>query len=148
VSVRLAPHSKGGKMQVSKDLDTLLKQPTPQDVIGAIFAYSGLDTFLSDRKQLHRFIREEKKGKGAELLEPFVFSEGVDLYPFSRLLESVLMQLQLGGWLSAKNPEYDRFGLTDDIRNDIQEKISQRFSPEKLSVLQKIGQEFRDFIQK
>lgn len=135
-------------MSSTTDLDTLLKRFTPQDVIGAIFAYSGLETFPSDREQLHQFIRQEKTGEGAELLEPFVFSEGVDLYPFSRLLESVLMQLQLGGWLSAKNPEYDRFGLTDDIRNDIQEKISQRFSPEKLSVLQKIGQEFRDFIQK
>ncbi len=135
-------------MQETVDLDALLKRFTPQDVIGAIFAYSGLETFPSDRKQLHRFILQEKTGEGAELLEPFVFSEGVDLYPFSRLLESVLMQLQLGGWLSAKNPEYDRFGLTDDIRNDIQEKISQRFSPEQLSTLQKIGQEFQDFIQK
>lgn len=135
-------------MQVTKDLDTLLKQPTPQDVIGAIFAYSGLDTFQSDRKQLHRFIREEKKGKGAELLEPFIFSEGVDLYPFSRPLESVLMQLQLGGWLSAKNPEYDRFGMTEEIRDDIRKKVSERFSPEHLDILKKIGQDFREFIGK
>jgi len=135
-------------MQEAVNLDTLLKRPTPQDVIGAIFAYSGLETFPSERKQLHKFIREEKRGEGAELLEPFVFSEGVDLYPFSRPLESVLMQLQLGGWLSAKNPEYDRFGVTKRIREDIKKKVGKRFSPEQLSVLQKIGQEFRDFIRK
>ena len=135
-------------MSSTIDLSTLLKRPTPQDVIGAIFAYSGLDAFPSDREKLHKFIRLEKAGDGAELLEPFVFSEGVDLYPFSRLLESVLMQLQLGGWLSAKNPEYDRFGLTEDIRKDIKEKARERFSPEQLAVLEKIGKEFRDTVQK
>lgn len=135
-------------MQETKDLDTLLKRFTPQDVIGAIFAYSNLDTFPSERKQLHKFIQEEKRGEGAELLEPFLFSEGVDLYPFSRPLESVLMQLQLGGWLSAKNPEYDRFGMTEEIRDDIREKVSGRFSREQLTTLEKIGQDFRQFIGK
>ena len=135
-------------MSSTTDLDTLLKRPTPQDVIGAIFAYSELETFPSDRKALHQFMRLEKAGDGVELLEPFVFSEGVDLYPFSRLFESVLMQLQLGGWLSAKNPEYDRFGLTEDKRKDIKETVNERFSPKQLSVLEKIGKEFRDFVLK
>ena len=131
-------------MQETIDLDTLLKRPTPQDVIGAIFAYSGRDTFPSDRKRLHKFIQEKKSGEGAELLEPFVFSEGVDLYPFSRLLESVLMQLQLGGWLSAKNPEYERFGMTLKIRKDIKEKVKGRFSSEQRGILEKIGQDFSE----
>jgi len=135
-------------MQETRDLDNLLKRFTPQDVVGAIFAYSDLDTFPSERKQLHKFIQEKKRGEGAELLEPFVFSEGVDLYPFSRPLESVLMQLQLGGWLSAKNPEYDRFGMTEQIRDDIRKKVSERFSPEHLDILKKIGQDFREFIKK
>lgn len=135
-------------MQVTKDLDTLLKRFTPQDVIGAIFAYSGLDTFPSDRKLLHRFIQGEKKGEGAELLEPFVFSEGVDLYPFSRLLESVLMQLQLGGWLSAKNPEYEKFGMTEKIREDIKKKVRERFSPEQLAALEKVGHDFGELVNR
>jgi len=135
-------------MQVTKDLDGLLKKFTSQDVIGAILASSSLGTFPSDRKLLHKFIREQKKGEGAELLESFVFSEGVDLYPFSRLLESVLMQLQLGGWLSAKNPEYDRFGMTEEIRDDIKEKVKERFSSHQLATLQKIGQDLRDFIER
>lgn len=134
-------------MEKTMDLDTLLKKPTPQDVIAAIFAYSELDTFPSNREQLHKFIREKKGGEGAELVEPFVFSEGVDLFPFSRLLESVLMQLQLGGWLSAKNPEYDRFGMTDEIRNDIKKKVDERFPPEQLATLKKIGEDFRGFIE-
>ena len=100
-------------MQDTIDLDALLKKPTPQDVIGTIFAYSGLTTFRSNRERLHRFIREKKIKGAVELLDPFVFSEGVDLFPFSRLFENVLMQLQLGGWLSAKNPEYEKFGMTD-----------------------------------
>ena len=135
-------------MKETIDLDTLLKIPTPQDVIGAIFAYSELGAFPSDRKKLHGFMRLKKAGDGAELLEPFVFSEGVDLYPFSRLLESVLMQLQLGGWLSALNPAYDHFGLTRKIRGDIKKKVSERFSSEELSVLERIGKEFRDFVHK
>jgi len=133
-------------MTSTTDIDTLLKRPTPQDVVGAIFAYSGLETFPSDREKLHRFMRETKQGEGAELLEPFVFSEGVDIYPFSRLLESVLMQLQLGGWLSAKNPEYNRFGLTKPVRDDIKQKVSGRFSLEQLSILEGIGKRFRDFV--
>ena len=135
-------------MQETRDLDTLLKQFTPQDVIGAIFAYSDLDTFPSERKQLHKFIQEKKRGEGAEFLESFVFSKGVDLYPFSRLLESVLMQLQLGGWLSAKNPEYERFGTTGKIRKDIKEKVRERFSSEQLAILEKIGQDFRECMKK
>jgi len=131
-----------------KDLDNWLKQFTPQDVIAVILASSNLAIFPSERKQLHEFIRQEKKGKGAELLQPFVFSEGVDLYPFSRLLESVLMQLQLGGWLSAKNPEYDRFGMTDEIRADILEKARERFSQEQLEILKNTGEDFRALIDK
>jgi hypothetical protein len=131
------------------DFDALLKQFTPQDVIGAIFAYSELETFSSDRKRIHKFIQEKKVGEGQELLEQFIFSEGVDLYPFSRLLESVLMQLQLGGWLSAKNPEYERFGLTDEIKEDIKEKVKERFSSQQLAVLRKIGQDFgQEFTEK
>jgi len=135
-------------MQQTKDLDKLLNRFTPQDVIGAIFAYSGIDTFSSDRKLLHKFIREQKKGGGAELLESFVFSEGVDLYPFSRLLESVLMGLQLGGWLSAKNPEFNRFELPGENRMDIKAKVDKRFSEEQIATLKKIGQDFRKFIEK
>ena len=135
-------------MQGIEDLDSLLKRFTPQDVIAVILASSNLDIFPSERKLLHEFIRQEKKGKGAELLQPFVFSEGVDLYPFSRLLESVLMQLQLGGWLSAKNPEYDRFGVTDEIRADILEKARERFSQEQLEILKNIGESFRALIDK
>jgi len=135
-------------MQETKELDKLLKRFTPQDVIGAILAYSELPTFPSDRERLHKFIREQKKGGGAELLGAFVFSEGVDLYPFSRLLESVLMGLQLGGWLSAKNPEFDRFELPGPNRTDIKKKVGERFSGEQLTILKKIGQDFREFMEK
>lgn len=135
-------------MQETIDLDNLLKRFTPQDVIGAILAYSELPTFPSDRERLHKFIREQKKGGGAELLDAFVFSEGVDLYPFSRLLESVLMGLQLGGWLSAKNPEFDRFELPEKSRADIEKKVGERFSPDQLDILKKIGRDFQEFIGK
>ena len=135
-------------MQETIDLDKLLKRFSPQDVIGAIFAFSDLDTFTSDRRLLHKFIREHKEGKGAELLDAFVFSEGVDLYPFSRRLESVLMGLQLGGWLSAKNPEFNRFDLPEEIRMDIKTKIKNRFSKEQVDTLKEIGQDFREFIGK
>jgi dUTP pyrophosphatase len=133
-------------MQETVDLDILLEHPTPQDVIGAIFAYSELETFPSDRKALHEFIHLEKAGDGAELLEPFVFSEG-DLYPFSRLFESALMQLQLGRWIFTKGPRYDRFILTEANRTDLKERVNKRFSPKQLSVLEKIGKEFRDYVR-
>ena len=133
-------------MSSTTDLDTLLNQFTPQDVIGAIIAYSGVDAFPSDRQKLHNFVRLEKSGDGAELLKQFVFSKDVDTYPFSMLLESVLMQLQLGRWLSAMNPEYNHFGLTDQIREDIKTKVKERFSPEELIILEKIGKRFKIFV--
>lgn len=128
---------------MESSLDALLKQPTPQDVIGAVFAYSELDVFSSDRKQLHSFMRLKRNAEGAKLLEPFIFSEGVDLFPFSRLLESVLLQLQLGGWLSAKNPEFDRFGMTPETRETIKKKALERFSPDDVALLKKLGDDFR-----
>jgi len=131
-------------MKGSSDLNVLLKLPTPQDIVATILAYSDLDTFPSDRKELHRFMKNEREGEGKQLLSAFVFSQGVDLFPFSRLLESVLMQLQLGGWLSAKNPEYERLGITGKKRSEIKDKAVERFSREELSILQKIGRRFRE----
>lgn len=132
-------------MTVVVDLDTLLKKFTPQDVIAAIFAYADLPKFSSDREFIHDFIHK-KKTESDDLLEVFVFSRGVDLFPFSRLLESVLMQLQMGGLLSAINPDYEQFGMNDDVRAEVKEKMKARFSKQQLNVLQRLGKEFKTFI--
>ena len=131
-------------MEIPLNLDILLKRPTPQDVIATILAYSDLDIFPSNRKKLHSFIKQEKEGEGKQILKEFIFSQGVDLFPFSRLLESVVMQLQLGGCLSAKNPEYVNLGITAEKREEIKQKAQERFSAEELIILQNIGRHFHE----
>lgn len=121
------------------DLEVLIKKPTPQDVIAAIFTYSGLKTFTNDRQKIQAFIRENKEGEFTELLKPFVFSEGVDIYPYSRLLESVLAGLVLGGVIFTLSPKNDSFNMEDEMRQKAIAQTEERFSPEDVAILKRLG---------
>ena len=104
-------------MRRETDLGVLIKRSTPQDIIAAIFAYSDLKTFTNDQRRIQTFVHENKIGEFAELLKPFVFSEGVDVYPYSRLLESVLTGLRLGGIIFTWSPKEDSYNMEEGIRN-------------------------------
>lgn len=125
-----------------------LNQPSPQDVVGAIIAYSGVATFPSDRRRIHDFIRAMKQDpENRPVLVGFVFSEGADLYPFSRTLENTLVHLQLGGILFAKNPEFEMLGMTPEARDKMKESAANRFDDAAQSALERIGQQFAETFQ-
>lgn len=129
-------------MERRTDLQALIKKPTPQDVIVAIFAYSRLDTFTNDMKKIQTFIRENKTGKAAQLLEPFVFSEGVDIYPYSRLLASVLTGLRLGKIIFTWSPKDDSYNIEDETREKVIRQTKERFPSRDLAILRSLGRKW------
>lgn len=130
--------------EAATQLDEIINQPSPQDILGAIIAYSGLEIFPSERQHLHAFIRnmKEEMPDAAAILSRFVFSKGADLYPFSRTLENSLVHLQLGGIIYAKNPEFDRLGMTGEAQVKMKENASKRFDNQSRQLLEKIGKAF------
>lgn len=132
-------------MKKENDLGALLGKPAPQDVIAAVFAHSGLKSFTNDRYKIQRFFRENKTGGAAELLKSFVFSEGVDIYPYSRLLESVLAGLSLGGVIFTWSPKNDSFNMEDEMKEKVITQTEERFSSEEISILKRLGEKWREF---
>ena len=125
-----------------------INQPSPQDILGAIIAYSEVETFPSDRRKIHDFIRGMKEDpQNQPVLAGFVFSEGADLYPFSRTLENTLVHLQLGGILFAKNPEFEMLGMTDEGRGKMKKGAEIRFDHDAQTILQRIGRRFAETFQ-
>lgn len=126
-----------------RDLGMLINKPAVDDVVAAIIAYSQLEIFSSNRKEFHGLFRSLKADSDFnEVLEDVVFSEGADLFPFSRTLENTLVRLQLGGLIYAKNPEYDKYGMTPEARAKTLEKAEKRFSKQQLNSLKKAGRLF------
>lgn len=135
------------RVLLETNLDALLKKPTPQDIIAAIFAYSGLKRFTNDRRQIQGFIFSMKFNikEASNLLEPFVFSDGVDVYPYSRLLESVLAGLFLGGVIFTWSPKEDGYNMEEGIRKKVIKDTKERFFPEQIPILKKLGEKWREF---
>jgi len=132
-------------MRKNNDLEALLKKPTPQDIIAAIFAYSGLKSFTNDRYEIQKFFSENKTGEAVELLESFVFSECVDIYPYSRLLESVLAGLSLGGVIFTWSPKDDSFNMEDEMKEKVIIQAKERFSSGEITILKRLGEKWREF---
>ena len=127
------------------DIAEVLNRPAVDDVIATVFAYSELEIFPSDRQRLHNFFRELKDNAVlGDLLGQVIFSRGADLFPFSRTLESCLVRMQLGGLIYARNPEYDKYGMTNEARKRALQKAKQRFSPEELDKLRAAGDRMRE----
>ncbi len=132
-------------MKKENDLGALLGKPAPQDIIAAVFTYSGLKSFTNDRHKIQTFIRENQEGEAAELLKPFVFSEGIDIYPYSRLLESVLAGLSLGGVIFTLSPKDDSFNTEDKMKEKVITQTEERFSSEEISILKRLGEKWQEF---
>jgi len=125
------------------DQEMLINKPAIDDVIAGIIAHSKLDIFSSNRKDLHTFFRNLKADpEFDELLMDVVFSKGADLFQFSRTLENTLVRLQLGGLIYAKNPEYNKYGMTPEARAKTLEKAKKRFSVPQMKTLEKAGRSF------
>jgi hypothetical protein len=126
----------------SKVLDELLTRVTADDVIGAIFAYSGESRFTTERQALQEFFyRLSKDDQFASLFDEFDFTEDRDLYPFSRVLEATLGRLQMGKVIYARNPDYDSYGMDDASRERMRDLAQEIFSKEQQELLMAAGQE-------
>jgi len=74
----------------------------PDDIILAVFSLSGRELLPADEEKIHRAVCELKK-KYPQLLEIFSFSRN-DVYPFSKLLERVLLRLEIARLVTIENP--------------------------------------------
>jgi len=112
----------------------------PDDVVGAVLGYSGLSQFSSSKKFLHtNFYKFYRQGmtQCPELFDQFVFSSG-ESYPFSRLLERVLIRLQVAGVIVADNPKYRAYRMEKEERRHMIAN-SERRLPKYIPVLKRFG---------
>src|SRR5690348_14705414 len=94
-----------------------LDRPTADDIVASIFAFMDVELFSNDRYLIQSFFhRLRQDPKFSELLSPFDFTRGRDVYPFSRALEAALGRLQLGHRIYAKNPDYAFYGMHENER--------------------------------
>lgn len=116
---------------------------SPMDVISSIIAYSQVDAFPSDREHLHNFFKTMKQcGEFSPLLENFTFSQ-VDIYPFSRELESLFTLLQLSRLIIIDNPRFSQYRVNLKLRDKILVTITTKFDVEQRELLEKLGKEFK-----
>ena len=119
---------------------------SPDDVIGAIIAYSELQEFTSEKRKLHKIMKslvENYKEKDPSLLlDEFIFSQE-DIYPFSKLLEGVLIRLQIPDIITADNPTYERYRMDDSSRTFMKKNAENLFNAFQLSIIKKMATEFK-----
>ena len=72
--------------------------PSPGQIISYLIAASGRDEIPRDQKDLQEIFHDlqQSSEESAELLAPFVFSETVDIFPFSRRLADCLTAALVG----------------------------------------------------
>jgi hypothetical protein len=123
-----------------------LKQPSPDDVVGAVFAFTDNALFSNDRYMLQSFfhsLREQDDFR--DLLANFEFTSGRDIFPFSRTLEAALGRLQMGHRIYASNPDYSSYGMLPDQRAKMKERAEEIFQPQDVDRLRAAAEEFRSF---
>lgn len=128
------------------NLDTLLRKPTPQDVIAAIFSFSYLKKFTNDHSKIQEFILGVKENEDLSSLKPFIFSDKNSSYPlFSETLYNAVRQLTLGKVIYTLAPEYEGFYMNRQMRIEMIKKIGERFSPDQITTLKELGRQWRKF---
>ena len=126
-------------------LEQFLAQPTPDDVVGAVFAFSGVDRIPSDRRKLQGFFYDlSRDERYASMLEDFEFTSGRDLFPFSRVLEASLGRLQMGKIIYARNPDFDTYGMDSQSRDDMVAIAEQVFNDGEQTLLREAAQRFEE----
>ena len=72
--------------------------PSPGQIISYLLAACGQDEIPRDQRDLHTIVHDIQRSSDefAELLAPFIFSQKVDIYPFSRVLADCLTAALVG----------------------------------------------------
>lgn len=121
-------------------------------VVGAVFAYSGLETFPYEMKFLQDFFRKFKeKRRYSKLLQDLSYSKpGRDIYPFSRdlsecisILNFVLTWNEVGGGRAAK------YRMDQESRDEaIKLVLSDAPSEKDQKLLKELGKNFKKAVKK
>lgn len=137
-----AAMSRGGTAgSLIEKLATLREQPLPDDVIGAIFLYSGRDRVSSDLRKLQTFFYGLSCDPDySGLMKDFEFSRDRYPYPFSHDLEPALGRLQNRGIINAHNQALDWYGIEAEGGRRMSKRIGRRFNAEQQELLKRAGE--------
>jgi hypothetical protein len=113
----------------------------PDDIILAIFSSSGGEPLPANDEKIHRAIYELKK-KYPQWLGAFSFSRN-DVYPFSKLLERVLLRLEISHLVIVKNPNLI---IPPESKQYIQENVLPLFTEEQKEQLKQMGELFKQLV--
>lgn len=126
-----------------------IAEPTVDDVVGAVFAYSGVDWISSDRRLLQSFFyklaSDERLGT---LSDDFEFSTDRGLFPFSRVLAGSLARLQMGKIIFARNPDFDSYGMHNEGREAMQTIAERVFDSQQQQLLKEAATAFVEYAQR
>lgn len=123
--------------------------PTLDDLVAGVFAAAEQPEFTSNTAQLHEFFSEianepDLPSDVKNLLEDVSFRAG-QWCAFSRELERALMRLQVGGLLSARNPDFTVFEMNDSQRARANKRIEQ-LPKEDQEFVQREARRFRETV--
>lgn len=119
---------------------------TLDDVVAGAFAQSGLSDIPSSPKILQRFFYEVAQRsdlpEDIERILRRLHFQVTELFPFSRELEASLIRLQIGGLVSAMNPDYEKFTMSSPQKAKIEARLK-NLPTEDCIALKEIGEALR-----
>lgn len=137
------------RLHESTDRSLPIKQGwRPVNVVEYLVAKSGITSFTSDRRVIHEtFLHLQHNHDLEPFLAQFTFSEKVDPFPFSRLLESVLGSLQLGNVIAVKNFQLGFFEVNRDLASEILNEACKIFDHQELIILNRGARKLPEMLQ-
>ena len=110
------------------------------EVLAVIFAFADVAEFPADKRFIQNFIREKKPE--FEKLLPFVFSENVDIYPFSRSLDEAMTLLQMGGVIIIIMKQPAIFRISQELRKKYIIKAGETLNSEEITKIRNLAYKF------
>ncbi len=118
------------------------------DEIFCALTYFGKITELPYNAELIHTALYRLKEKYQELLKEFLFDTN-GTFPFSNLLERILMRGQISGVIEIKNFFAPKTAYNLAVYNKyFEEYIRSKLAKEKIKILEKAGQDYSNLIQK
>ena len=116
---------------------------TPNDVIGAVFRYTGLREIPSDTRLIQEGFYDLEKSF-PDLFKFLAFrTDG--LFPYSKRLARILSELKNARLLRVRNPDYDVIELMPQAVDYIDRSIIPKFSTKDRALLRKSGRAFAHY---
>ena len=117
---------------------------SPDDFLAALYLYSDIEEFTSNKEKIHSAIKElieTFSSRVGDLTEEFVFSER-ESFPFSKTVEHVLMRLQLSNVIISENPRFYKYRVNNSIKNLLKKEIEKHLGREEVVLLKEMSKEF------